>query len=585
MNLFRARKREPLQPYVPGPVMESAADPVDGLARVLVARAACDARTVERGRRVAEESGQRLDAVLLQLGLITERALAEGYADLLNLRIASPERYPAAPLLADVLTARFLRSARAVPVAVEGDDLVLACADPLDRFTPEAVAAACGRRVRTEIAIPIELETALVRLYPDTPPEGEAGRDAEGGGSAQEEDAERLKDLASEAPVIRLVNQIISRAVETQASDVHFEPFEDRLRVRYRYDGVLHEAEAPPARLTAAVTSRIKIMARLDIAERRLPQDGRMKLAVRGTEVDFRVSTVPALHGETVVVRVLDRSAVAFDYGKLGLAPAVVARLGTALALPNGIVLVTGPTGSGKTTTLYTGLLALNSVSRKIITIEDPIEYQLSGINQIQVKEAIGLKFATLLRSILRQDPDVIMVGEIRDLETANMAVQAALTGHLVLSTLHTNSAAATVTRLRDMGLEDYLITAVLRGVLAQRLVRRLCMECRRVAPAPDELVGRFRLDRRGQGPVQLWHPTGCPACRGTGYRGRLAVAEFLQPDEEIERLIFARADQAAVERAAVASGMVTMFETGIEAALDGMTTIEEVVRSLRVDA
>ena len=585
MNLFRNIRREPPALQLLAPEAASAADPMDGLARVLVARAACDARTVERGRRVAEESGQRLDAVLLQLGLITERALAEAYAELLGLRIAAPDRYPAAPLLADVLTARFLRSARAVPVAVEGDDLVLACADPLDRFTPEAVAAACGRQVRTEIAIPIELEAALQRLYPDTPPEDEAGRDAEGGGTAQEEDAERLKDLASEAPVIRLVNQIISRAVETQASDVHFEPFEDRLRVRFRYDGVLHEAEAPPARLTAAVTSRIKIMARLDIAERRLPQDGRMKLAVRGTEVDFRVSTVPALHGETVVVRVLDRSAVAFDYDKLGLAPAVVARLGTALALPNGIVLVTGPTGSGKTTTLYTGLLALNSVARKIITIEDPIEYQLAGINQIQVKEAIGLKFATLLRSILRQDPDVIMVGEIRDLETANMAVQAALTGHLVLSTLHTNSAAATVTRLRDMGLEDYLITAVLRGVLAQRLVRRLCMECRRVGPAPAELVSRFRLDRRGRGPVELWHPVGCPACRGTGYRGRLAVAEFLQPDEEVERLIFARADQAAVERAAVASGMVTMFETGIEAALDGMTTIEEVVRSLRVDA
>jgi general secretion pathway protein E len=392
--------------------------------------------------------------------------------------------------------------------------------------------------------------------------------------------------LASEAPVIRLVNQIIARAVETQASDIHIEPFEDRLRVRFRYDGVLHEAESPPSRLTAAITSRIKIMAKLDIAERRLPQDGRIRLAVRGQDVDFRISTLPALHGETVVVRVLDRSAVAFDYAKLGLADQVVSRLATALDLPNGIVLVTGPTGSGKTTTLYTGLLALNSVTRKVITVEDPIEYQLRGINQIQVRPQIGLNFASLLRSILRQDPDVIMVGEMRDLETAQIAVQAALTGHLVLSTVHTNSAAATITRLRDMGLEDYLMAAVLRGVLAQRLVRRLCGACRREAAAPDELVARFRLDRRGDGgPVRLFHPVGCPQCRGTGFRGRQAIAEFLVPDAEINRLIFARADEAAIERAAVAAGMTTMFEAGLEAALAGTTTIEEVVRSIRAEA
>ena len=294
-----------------------------------------------------------------------------------------------------------------------------------------------------------------------------------------EEDAERLKDLASEAPVIRLVNQLIARAVETHASDVHIEPFADRLRVRYRYDGVLHEVEPPPARLQAAVISRIKIMARLDIAERRLPQDGRIKLTVRGHEIDFRVSTMPSLHGETVVLRVLDRTAVEFDYAKLGLPRDIRQGVERALELPNGIVLVTGPTGSGKTTTLYTGLLKLNTVARKIVTVEDPIEYQLTGINQIQVKPQIGLNFASLLRSILRQDPDVIMIGEIRDLETAQIAVQAALTGHLVLSTLHTNSAAATMTRLRDMGLEDYLLTATLKAVLAQRLVRRLCPACK----------------------------------------------------------------------------------------------------------
>lgn len=390
--------------------------------------------------------------------------------------------------------------------------------------------------------------------------------------------------------MIRLVNNIIGRAVETQASDIHIEPFEDGLRIRYRYDGILHEAETPPPRVGAAITSRIKIMAKLDIAERRLPQDGRIKLAVRGQEVDFRVSTIPSLWGETVVLRVLDRSAVAFDYKRLGMSPPVVAQFTRTLDLPNGIVLVTGPTGSGKTTTLYTGLLGLNSIARKIVTIEDPIEFQLRGINQVQVKPQIGLNFASLLRSILRQDPDVIMVGEIRDIETAQIAVQAALTGHLVLSTVHTNSASATITRLRDMGLEDYLMTAVLRGVLAQRLVRRLCHECRSSFAATPDLVARFRLDERAQrlgieGPPTLFHPVGCPRCRNTGYAGRQAIAEFLQPDDEVERLIFSRADHAALERAAVAGGMHTMFDAGVDAALVGDTTLEEVARSIRAEA
>ena len=555
------------------------------LADLLVALGHVEARGVERGRRVAEESGQRLDAVLLQLGLVTERGLAEGFASLLGLPLATAADYPAGePLFAERLSARFLRNARALPLGIEADVVRVALADPLDAFTPAAIATATGHRVGLAVGVPIELDAALDRLYPDP---ANAGREAEGADHAPlEEDAERLKDLASEAPVIRLVNGIISRAVETQASDIHLEPFEDRLRVRYRYDGVLHEADSPPQRLTAAITSRIKIMARLDIAERRLPQDGRIKLVVRGTEIDFRVSTIPSLYGETVVLRVLDRSTVAFDYGKLGLPAPVIARLDVALRLPNGIVLVTGPTGSGKTTTLYTGLLSLNSVERKIVTVEDPIEYQLRGVNQIQVKPAIGLNFATLLRSILRQDPDVIMVGEIRDGETAAIAVQAALTGHLVLSTVHTNSAAATIARLRDMGLEDYLMTAVLRGVLAQRLVRRLCPACRREDDAPPELVARFGLDRRTPArPVRLWHAVGCPACRGTGYRGRQAIAEFLVPDAAIERLIFARADQGELERAAIAAGMVPMFDAGLDAALAGTTTIEEVVRSIRAEA
>jgi general secretion pathway protein E len=555
---------------------------LDALASILLRQGQCDQRTLDRARRAAAESDQRLDAILIQLGLVSERGLADAYANLLSVPVTAADGYPSLQaVLPDQLGPAFLRHARAVPLAADDDSLVLAAADPLDPFLPAAVAAATGRRVRLQVAVPIELEAAINRLYP----EGDSAEPTAEGNLPLEEDADRLKDLASEAPVIRLVNVLITRAVETQASDIHIEPFEDRLRVRYRYDGVLHEAESPPRHLAAAITSRIKIMARLDIAERRMPQDGRIKMAVRGQDVDFRVSTIPSLHGETVVLRILDRAAVAFDYARLGLSPAVIRKLGNALELPNGIVLVTGPTGSGKTTTLYTGLLALNAVTRKIITVEDPIEFQLQGINQIQVRAQIGLTFASLLRSILRQDPDVIMVGEIRDGETAQIAVQAALTGHLVLSTLHTNSAAAAVTRLRDMGVEDYLLTAVLRGVMAQRLVRRLCPDCRQTSPAAPELVQRFGLDRRTNArPITLSHAAGCPACRQTGYRGRAAIAEFLHLSPEIERLIFARADHSSIERAAVAEGMETMFDAGFTAALAGETTIEEVTRSIRAD-
>ncbi|MBO1325123.1 Flp pilus assembly complex ATPase component TadA [Acetobacter sp. TBRC 12305] len=572
----------PAKPFDP-PASGLADTPrVEELAALLVAQGRCEPRAIERARRAAEQSGRRLDQILLQLGLVSERDMAHAYADLLGIPLATPADYPDEPVLADVLGARFLRDAHALPLGVAGHVLSVALRDPLDGFTPAALAAVTGLEVAPRVATPIELESALDRLYPRPQDEETAPAEEDTG---QENDAERLKDLASEAPVIRLVNQIISRAVETHASDIHLEPFEDRLRVRYRYDGVLHEMDSQVAQLVPAIISRIKIMARLDIAERRLPQDGRIKLAVRGHEVDFRVSTIPSLYGETVVLRVLDRSTMRFDYATLGLAPDIVTRLRALLALPNGIVLVTGPTGSGKTTTLYTGLADLNAVTRKVVTIEDPVEYQLGGISQVQVKPQIGLSFAALLRAILRQDPDVIMVGEIRDIETAQIAVQAALTGHLVLSTLHTNSAAAAIIRLRDMGVEDYLLTAVLRGVLAQRLVRRLCDVCKVPYTAPPELVERLHLRGLGHdGPVSLFHATGCAQCRHTGYNGRQAIAELLEPDDAIERLIFARADHIAIERAAIAAGMVPMFTAGLAAALRGETTIEEVMRSIRED-
>jgi general secretion pathway protein E len=570
----------------------STQDPGDLVAKLgvnLVDSGAIDRRTLDRARRVATETGGRLDQVLTQLGLVSDRGLAEALAQLIAAPLVRAADYPDAPLFHDRLKPKFLRRVRAMPIAASDERATLAMADPLDVFTRNAIAAALGRSVAVAVAVPIELEAALERLYAELDEGSDAAEmldDMVADAEPAEEDAERLKDLASEAPVIRLVNQLIARAVETHASDVHLEPFPDRLRIRYRYDGVLHEVEPPPARLQAAVISRIKIMARLDIAERRLPQDGRIKLTVRGHEIDFRVSSVPSLHGEKVVLRILDRTAVEFDYAKLGLPADIRQGIERALDLPNGMVLVTGPTGSGKTTTLYTGLLKLNTVARNVVTVEDPIEYQLTGINQIQVKPQIGLNFASLLRSILRQDPDVIMIGEIRDLETVQIAVQAALTGHLVLSTIHTNSAAATMTRLRDMGLEDYLMTATLKAVLAQRLVRRLCAICKTPDPAPSALIERFGLERLA--PVEaitLFHPKGCPACRGTGYSGRRAIAELLVPNRAIDRLIFEGADDAAIERVAVEQGMRPIFDNGLLAVIEGETTTEEVVRCIRSEA
>jgi len=580
-------------PSLDAPAPDAAADALGQLAARLIEAGAIDQRTLDRARRVAAETGGRFDRVLTQLGLVSEKGLAEALALLLKAPLVGAPDYPETPLFADRLKPKFLRKARALPIAATADGAVLAMSDPLDEFTRNATAAAIGQPVMVAVAVPIELDAAFERLYAEAEDQKDSPETLEATASdaePAEEDVERLKDLASEAPVIRLVNQLIARAVETRASDVHIEPFEDRLRLRYRYDGVLHEVEAPPGQLQAAVISRIKIMSRLDIAERRLPQDGRIRLTVRGHEIDLRVSTVPSLYGESVVLRVLDRTAVELDYAKLGFSVDTEHGLRRALDQPNGMVLVTGPTGSGKTTTLYTGLLQLNSVARKIVTVEDPIEYQLAGINQIQVKPQIGLNFATLLRSILRQDPDVMMIGEIRDLETAEIAVQAALTGHLVLSTLHTNSAAATVTRLRDMGLEDYLLTATLKAVLAQRLVRRLCVKCKvaEATPAalPAALIERRGLERLTRGaPIVLYRSVGCPECRGTGFRGRLAIGELLVPSAAIDQLIFARADHAAIERAAIEDGMRPILDSGLLAVLEGETTLDEVLRCVHSDA
>ncbi|MCF7993801.1 MAG: Flp pilus assembly complex ATPase component TadA, partial [Chromatiaceae bacterium] len=384
--------------------------------------------------------------------------------------------------------------------------------------------------------------------------------------------------------VIRLVNQILQRAVEMRASDVHIEPFADQLKVRYRVDGILKEGESPPVSSTAAVISRIKIMAKLNIAERRLPQDGRIPQRIQGKELDLRVSTVPTMFGESVVMRLLDKESVSFDFDALGFDGPPRDRLIKVLEQPYGIFLVTGPTGSGKSTTLYTALSRLNTEQNKILTVEDPVEYQVAGINQIPVKSAIGMTFAGALRAIVRQDPDIIMVGEMRDLETARIAVQSALTGHVVLSTLHTNDAASGVTRLLDMGVEDYLLTSTINGILAQRLVRRLCPHCRQPYQPLPELAAKIRdaglmPDPGAEPPFQLYRAVGCKQCNHSGYRGRLVIAEVLLMSDRIRQAVLGHATAGEIHRIAVEEGMATMYRDGLRKAVDGRTTIEEVIR------
>jgi general secretion pathway protein E len=401
-----------------------------------------------------------------------------------------------------------------------------------------------------------------------------------------EEDVAHLRDMASEVPVIRLVNQMLVRALESRASDVHIEPFENQLKVRYRIDGILHEVEPPPRQLKGAVVSRLKILAQLNIAERRLPQDGRIKIRLAGKDVDLRIATVPTLYGESVVIRLLERAQIFTQLDTLGLPADILEHFNAMIAKPHGMILVTGPTGSGKTTTLYGALQKINDPGKKIITIEDPVEYQLSGVNQIQVKPQIGLTFANGLRSIVRQDPDVIMVGEIRDAETAEIAVQAALTGHLVFSTLHTNDAAGAISRLLEMGVQDYLLSSSLLGVLAQRLVRRLCAACRKEVPFAglDENVPELTLESAA-GPQTVWEAVGCSACSATGYLGRIGIYELLPATSEICKVIVQRADAGMIRGLAIQQGMRLLREDGWDKVRNGVTTVAEVLRVTREEA
>ena len=532
---------------------------------------------LDRALRVNTETGENLASALTKLGLVSENDLAATYAEALGLKLVARPEFPDEPLFDDRLSFRFLRQARAVPIEQGPDGVVLAMADPLDQFAIDAVRMAVGAPVEVCVATPADIEAALHSLYDSG---GDAATDMAGddNGTDAEADVERLRDLASEAPVIRLVSRLIERAIEQRASDIHIEPFEGRLRVRYRVDGVLQEAESPSDRLAAAIVSRIKIMARLNIAERRLPQDGRIKVVVRGKEFDLRISTTPSLHGESVVMRILDRDGAVLDFKSLGFFDDTLESYLSALERPHGILLVTGPTGSGKTTTLYTSLLRLNSPERKILTVEDPVEYQLDGVLQVQVKPEIELTFARALRAFLRQDPDILMIGEIRDLETAQIAVQAALTGHLVLSTLHTNDAAGAISRLMDMGVPDYLLTSTINGVAAQRLVRKLCPHCREASEPDARLLERLAANG-GEPPRMLYRAKGCEKCSGTGYAGRAALLEVLVMDDALRRLVLRRADAREIEKAAVDAGMRSLYQDGLRKAAEGVTSIEEVLR------
>jgi general secretion pathway protein E len=537
-----------------------------------------------RARRLQEETGGGVLSLLTRLGLVSERDHAETCAEVLDLPLLSlkqvPELPPEFPPEAQPLSPRFLRQFHACPLGESQGRLDLWMADPYDSYAVEAVQLATGYPVRVSVGLRSEIDDLIERWHGQgRSAMGTIVEDADGESTGNLDDVEHLRDLASEAPVIRLVNLVIQRAVELRASDIHIEPFENRLKVRYRVDGVLEEGESPPANLTAAVISRVKIMAKLNIAERRLPQDGRIMLRVQGKELDLRVSTVPTAHGESVVMRLLDRETVVFDFHKLGFTDHFLPQFQKVLEQPHGILLVTGPTGSGKTTTLYTALSKLNTADVKIITVEDPVEYQIEGINQIQAKPQIGLDFAHALRSIVRQDPDIIMIGEMRDLETARIAIQSALTGHLVLSTLHTNNAAGGITRMLDMGVEDYLLTSTINGILAQRLVRRLEPTHAEKYPASPEEIEKFGLRRyQPQGEIFLYRPR-ASAIAPTGYLGRTTIMEFLVMNDELRRAVMRHAGMGELEQLARDAGMRTMYEDGIVKALSGETTIEEVLR------
>lgn len=489
---------------------------------------------------------------------------------------------PKVPVVLDVVSSRFIRENRIVPLEFKNKVLKVLMLDPYDMEVIDALRVAVSGQVVIYTADARIIEDYIARFYGQE--QQNINRIIEDMGSEEidltkgdEEDVGHLKDLAFEAPIIKLVSIVIGRAVEGRASDIHVEPFEDELKVRYRIDGVLQDIESVPKKLQAAIVSRVKIMAKLNIAERRLPQDGRIRLKVQGKEIDLRVSTIPVLHGESLVMRILDKESIVIDLEKLGFDPGTLSTLDHLITRPNGIVLVTGPTGSGKTTTLYGALDKINSPDKKIITVEDPVEYQLKGINQIQVKPEIGLNFSNTLRHIVRQDPDIIMIGEVRDLDTAEIAIQSALTGHLVFSTLHTNDAPSAITRLLDMGVQSFLLSSTIRGILAQRLVRVICPFCKEIDPDAGTYDELALLGIDSSRP--LYRGRGCEKCSFTGYHGRTGLFELLVIGDAVRRLIVKNADSNDMREAAKAEGMRTLLEDGARKIMSGITTLSEVLK------
>ena len=567
--------------------LNSLSPPPLRLGEILVqARVVTDELLQEALARAGEER-QRLGEALVAMGAASADDVLKAVAAQQELPYLSAEELPSTPPALKELSPKYLRQYVACPIAVEGTTVTVATADPTNPLLLDDLEQTLSLAIKLCVAPGPAILEAIERAYGANTA---LQKIVEGMGSGAdrhaepEDDVDHLRDLAFEAPVVRLVNLLIEEALAADASDIHIEPFEDSLRVRYRIDGLLYDQEAPPRRLQAALTSRIKIMAELNIAERRLPQDGRIRVTgMGGRRVDIRVSTVPTIHGESIVMRLLDRSSVFLPFDRLGFSSPTARAFEMLIRQPHGILLVTGPTGSGKTTTLYAALDKINRADLKIITVEDPVEYQLKGVNQIPVRPKIGLSFAAGLRHIVRQDPDVIMVGEIRDLETAEIAIQSALTGHLVFSTLHTNDAPGAVTRLQDMGCEPYLLSSVLTGVLAQRLVRRICQACRAPDhPDPAELLALGITDATG---LELFRGKGCDECRGTGYRGRTGIYELFKISEEARSLIVQKVPGGEIRRHAVGHGMVTLREDAWAKACAGLTTVAEILRVTQEDS
>ena len=550
----------------------------------LMEKAVVSQEELDTALNLQRQSGGRIGEMLVHIGAISEIDLVTHLSHHLGVPYITVEDFPKVPVLEDTFSVTFMREAKFVPIEVEADEkLIIAMSNPQDYATLDAIRIYAGyQELKVLLAPASEILDLIGKFYGSQA--STLSRIVEGieedfeTAVEDSEDIEHLKDLASEAPVIRLVNLIISRAVESRASDIHIEPFERDLKIRYRIDGILYDVESPPKRLKAAVISRVKIMARLNIAERRVPQDGRIKMKVLGKDLDLRVSTLPTMYGESVVMRILDKSNMQiYDLEKLGFSQEMYGQFDQLIQRPHGIVLVTGPTGSGKTTTLYGALTKINLPDKKIITIEDPVEYQIDGINQIYVNSQIGLTFAAGLRAIVRQDPDVIMVGEMRDLETAEIGLRAALTGHLVFSTLHTNDAPSAITRLVDMGAEDYLLASSILGILAQRLVRVICLHCKEEKSVEAAVLKEINFPLTVD--TKVYEGRGCKECGQTGYRGRVGIFELMLMDDNVRRLTIANSDASELRKTAMKQGMVALRQDGFYKIQRGVTTMSEVLR------